>query len=67
MSPLMTLVCPDCGYHKVCNCRGYCRCGNYLVGCWQGMNRGFRLSLPSGVRVWLRQADGTYEMIREAA
>lgn len=53
MGAYTTLKCPDCGYMKVYNGHGTCRCGAYLIKYWEGMYRHHRsLGLPFGRRCW---------------
>lgn len=53
MSAFVTLICPDCGYHKVYNGRGYCRCGSYHLAYWKWMSKGATVVLPYGKTIWL--------------
>lgn len=56
----VTIKCPDCGYHKVVNGRGRCRCGTYLINHFADKS----IFLPDG-RVWVIYSDGTTKLLSD--
>ena len=44
----ISLTCPVCGYTKVYNGHGRCRCGAYLIDHWKGMQQKRGLPIPTG-------------------